>query len=169
MSRAALLICVSYSIRPAEMPDVDFLWEMLSHASHAGLGPTELQVQPELARYVDGWGRPTDLGVVAVNDRTGERAGAAWLRLLIGDAKGYGYVDDTTPELAIAVLPAHRDRGVGGRMLAQLLDAARETFTAVSLSVRVDNPARRLYERIGFRTVTGNEVTSVTMRIVLNA
>jgi ribosomal protein S18 acetylase RimI-like enzyme len=169
MSRAALLICVSYSIRPAEMPDVDFLWEMLSHASQAGLGPTELQVQPELARYIDGWGRPTDLGVVAVNDRTGERAGAAWLRLLIGDAKGYGYVDDSTPELAIAVLPAHRDRGLGGRMLAQLLDAARETFSAVSLSVRVDNPARRLYERIGFRTVTGNEVTSVTMRIVLNA
>lgn len=140
MSRA--VAAVSYSFRRAGVDEADFLWEMLSDASHAGLDPGELRERPELARYVDGWGRPTDLGVIAVESRNGERVGAAWLRLLTGDAKGYGYVDDATPELAIAVRAAHRGRGVGGRMLAQLLESAGGTFGAVSLSVRADNPAR---------------------------
>ena len=150
-----------YSFRPVDVGDVDFLWEMLAHASHAGLGPGELRERPELARYVDGWGRRDDLGVIAVDDDTGERVGAAWLRLLTGDAKGYGYVDDHTPELALAVLPGHRGRGVGERLLHDLLEAARGTFPAVSLSVRTDNPARGLYERAGFRTIPAGE--SLTM------
>ena len=170
---------MTYSFRRARVDDVDFLWEMLYHASYAAdervpdAGP--LHEHAVLARYVEGWGRPTDLGVVAVDDGTGERIGAAWLRLLTGEAKGFGYVDDDTPELAIAVVPGHRGRGVGERLLAELLDAARGSFGAVSLSVRADNPARRLYERAGFRTVheteVGNEAgsTSVTMKIELSA
>ncbi len=157
-----------YSLRRAGVDDVDFLWEMLYHASYAAeLGvpsPAALRDHSDLARYVDGWGRPTDLGVIAVDAETGERAGAAWLRLLTGNAKGYGYVDDDTPELAIAVLPAHRGKGVGGQLLRELLDAARGTLRAVSRSVRADNPARRLYERIGFRTVYAAGA-SVTMMV----
>jgi ribosomal protein S18 acetylase RimI-like enzyme len=160
---------VTYSLRRAGTDDVEFLWELLSYASHSGVDPGALRDAPELARYVEGWGRPTDLGVVAVDAATGEGVGAAWLRLLAGDAKGYGYVDDTTPELVVAVLPAHRGGGIGARLLTALLDAARGTFDAVSLSVRADNPARRLYERLGFRTVGESDVgaTSVTMRIGL--
>jgi ribosomal protein S18 acetylase RimI-like enzyme len=157
------------SFRRASVDDVDFLWEMLYHASYAAdlgaPGPGALREHPELARYVDGWGRRADLGVIAVDDETDERVGAAWLRLLTGDAKGYGYVDDDTPELAIAVLPAHRGQGVGEQLLRELLDAARGTSRAVSLSVRTDNPARRLYERVGFRTVPGTDPAgaSITM------
>lgn len=49
-----------------------------------------------------------------------------------------------------------------------LLDAARPSYGAVSLSVRVDNPALRLYERLGFTVVPDTELahdgtTSVTM------
>jgi len=159
---------VRYSLRRAVVDDVDFLWAMLYHASHAAeLGvpsPAALRDRPELARYVEGWGRPTDLGVIAVDAETGERAGAAWLHLLTGDAHGYGYVDDDTPELAIAVLPAHRATGLGEQLLRELLDAARGTFGALSLSVRAENPARRLYERIGFRTVYAAGA-SVTMMV----
>jgi ribosomal protein S18 acetylase RimI-like enzyme len=112
---------------------------------------------PELARYVEGWGNRTDLGVIAVEQDAREPVGAAWLRLLTGEAKGYGFVDDDTPELAIAVLPDHRGRGLGGRLLRELLDSAASRFSAVSLSVRADNPARRLYERAGFRVVVESE------------
>jgi ribosomal protein S18 acetylase RimI-like enzyme len=159
---------VRYSLRRAGVDDVDFLWAMLYEASYAAeLGvpsPAALRVHPVLARYVDGWGRPTDLGVVAVEPETGERVGAAWLRLLTGDVKGFGYVDDDTPELAIAVIPTHRGRGIGAQLLRSLLEAGRGNFRAVSLSVRTDNPARRLYERIGFRVVHPAGA-SVTMRI----
>ena len=61
-------------------------------------------------------------------------------------------------------------------MLRELLDAARGSFDAASLSVRADNPAVRLYERMGFRVVGGNteaedgavaEPASLTMTIDL--
>jgi ribosomal protein S18 acetylase RimI-like enzyme len=160
---------VGYSVRPATADDVDFLWAMLYEASYAaddGMADlTALRRHPVLPRYVEGWGERTDLVVVARADDTRERVGAAWVRLLIGDATGYGYVDNKTPELAIAVAPGHRGRGLGGRMLRELLDAATGAFGAVSLSVRADNPALRLYERTGFRIVEGtDEGPSFTMR-----
>ena len=85
------------------------------------------------------------------------------------DEAAYGYVDDRTPELAIAVDPGRSGQGIGGAMLARLLSEAERRFAAVSLSVRADNDARRLYERFGFRPVDGREVenrvggTSITM------
>jgi ribosomal protein S18 acetylase RimI-like enzyme len=168
---------MAYSVRPATEDDAGFLWAMLYEASYAAeYGVPDvaaLRGQPEQARYVEGWGSRTDLGIVAVKDDTREPVGAAWLRLLTREAKGYGYVDDDTPELAIAVLPGHRSRGLGGRMLGELLEAATGSFGAVSLSVRADNPARRLYERTGFRVVGGTDAerasvgTSVTMKIEL--
>ena len=166
---------MSYLLRRAGTDDVGFLWVALYYASHAAeLGiqdPETLADHPELARYVDGWGtRAGDVAVVAVDIDTGDPVGAAWLRLLTGDAKGYGYVDDDTPELAIAVVPGHRDHGLGERLLRELLDAAGTDFDAVSLSVRADNPARRLYERTGFRVVPRGDASqsgSLTMRLPL--
>jgi ribosomal protein S18 acetylase RimI-like enzyme len=165
---------VAYSLRRATADDVDFLWAMLYEASYAaddGIAEVAaLRRHPVLPRYVEAWGERADLGVVAVDDSTGKRVGAAWLRLLTGDATGYGYVDDDTPEVAIAVAPGHRGRGLGARMLWELLDAAAGSFGAVSLSVRADNPARRLYERTGFRIVGGaDEGPSLTMRKELGA
>src|SRR5205814_958739 len=111
----------------------------------------------EIRRYVDGWGRNDDLGVVAFHPHMWELIGAAWLRLLTGDERGYGWVDDETPELTIAVLPEYRGNGVGKRLLAQLLELARPRYNTVSLSVSRENPARRLYERAGFETVAVDE------------
>jgi ribosomal protein S18 acetylase RimI-like enzyme len=167
---------MGYSLRRARVSDIDFLWVMLYEAAHAAddgvPDAAALRGHPMLARYVEGWGRRNDLGVVASDDETGELVGAAWVRLLTGDAKGYGYVDDDTPELAIAVVPRQRGREVGERMLGELLASAGAAgFRAVSLSVRADNPALRLYERLGFQVVGRSEVpgepaaTSLTMTI----
>jgi ribosomal protein S18 acetylase RimI-like enzyme len=47
-----------------------------------------------------------------------------------------------------------RGRGIGGALLTALCDAARrEGAPALSLSVELDNPARRLYERLGFEAL----------------
>lgn len=125
--------------------------------------PREVIHRPELARYVKAWGRGGDMGLVAVEVRSGEPIGAAWLRLLRGDERGYGYVDDETPELGMAVLPGHRGRGVGSDLLGHLLRSAAGLYRSVSLSVSADNPAVRLYERAGFERVRecGDSLTMV--------
>jgi len=112
----------------------------------------EIVHSPELAHYAAGWGRPGDIGFLAV-DAEALLVGAAWLRLLTGDERGYGWVDDATPELSMAVMPAWRGQGIGTRLLAALWETAAEHYAAVSLSVQADNPAVRLYRRQGFEVV----------------
>lgn len=158
-----------HSVATATPADEPLLWAMLFEASHAAeqnMTSDELRSVPELARYVEGWGRPGDLGVVG---GPSGGAGAAWLRLFPADNPGYGYVDDATPELAIGVASQLRGSGLGTTLLRRLLADARQRYDAVSLSVRQSNPALRLYERLGFDIVPGSHVvnragtTSVTM------
>ena len=115
--------------------------------------PRTIVQRPELARYAAGWGREHDLGFAALDATTGQAAGAAWIRLLSGANRGYGWVDDATPELSIAVLPAWRGRGIGAALLGRLVQAAQPHYRALSLSVARDNPALRLYRRLGFEGV----------------
>ena len=143
-------------LREATREDEPFLWEALYHALYTPPGrpaPDRAIVRlPEIARYVAGWGREGDLGVVA--SEVGQPVGAAWLRVWRGKDKGYGYIDDDTPELSIAMLPAWRGQGIGSRLMAALLGRARGKFAGVSLSVTISNPAARLYERHGFVIVS---------------
>ena len=50
----------------------------------------------------------------------------------------------------IALLPSSRRRGLGGAIIAALLAAATQAAVEVALTVEQGNPARRLYERLGF-------------------
>lgn len=155
-----------YSIRAVTKADEPFLWEMLYQAIHVPEGvpapPREIIYEPKLARYVKDWGVPGDYGLVALVQETQQPVGATWLRLLVGEEGGYGYVDDQTPELNIAVLPEYRGKGFGTALLKQLLTTARENFPAVSLSVSPTNPAMELYKRLGFEVV-GESGTSLIM------
>jgi len=101
---------------------------------------------------VRGWGRPGDTAVIALEG--GFPVGAAWYRVFGPEEPGYGFVDERTPELAIAVVPSKRGHGVGDEMLKELLGKAREAgYERLSLSVEPGNPARKLYERHGFEVV----------------
>lgn len=141
------------------------IWQMLMHAAHED-SLEALQWQPELARYAAGWGRSGDLGIVAIAEAT--PIGAAWLRQWTLANRGFGFVDTAIPEMAIAVLPEYRGQGVGTQLVIQLLWAAREYYPAVSLNVRADNPARRLYERLGFRKVPDSDMVNRTGGVSFN-
>lgn len=162
----------SYSIRQLSHTDQQFLWEILYQSLHVPEGdpafPRDVVNQPEIAKYVSAWGRDGDMGFIAIDAGSGEPIGAAWLRLLKGDERGYGYVDDETPELGMAVLPGYRGRGVGSDLLGRLLESAGAVYRAVCLSVSADNPAVRLYARAGFERVC-EYGTSLTMIKRLNA
>lgn len=148
---------MGHAIRRLSPSDQQFLWEMLYQSLHVPEGdppfPRDVIDRPEVAKYVEAWGRASDVGFVAEDVCSGEPVGAAWLRLLAGDEKGYGYVDDETPELGMAVLPSYRGRGVGSDILGRLLVEAAAVYRSVCLSVSADNPAVRLYERAGFERV----------------
>ena len=117
----------------------------------------------QLARYVEGFGRPGDFGVVA--EEGAEPLGAAWWRYFQAGAPGWGFVDEATPE--ISVLPSHRRRGIGTALLGALQREARiQRIDRLSLSVEQDNPAIALYERLGFRPLDG-ERSALTMVIEL--
>ena len=146
------------NVRPAGPGDVEFLKKMLYEAAAWNSDwPRERMIaalaDPMLERYHRDWGRGGDGGVIAELD--GEPVGAAWYRLFTEEEPGWGFVDEKTPELGIAVVPLHRRRGIGETLLRALMVQAREDgFQALSLSVAVHNRSRMMYERAGFERVS---------------
>ena len=142
-------------LRPLLPSDQPFLWEMLYQALFVppGGAPFARAIldDPDIACYVRGWGRPGDWGLLACDGAIS--AGAIWLRQWSGDEKGYGYVSSAIPELSIALLPEVRKMGLGTRMIKTVISMAQERFPGLSLSVVESSPARRRYEKLGFRPV----------------
>ena len=139
-------------VRAATAADLPFLQAMLYEAStwrpEAQPPPETVLANPHVARYLSGWGRLGDHGVICED---GRQLGAAWLRLFPADEPGYGFAGPDVPELTIGVEPASRGRGVGTRLLEALIEIASiGGYRAISLSVEPDNLARQLYERLGF-------------------
>ena len=144
-------------IRPVRLDDEPFLWRCMAIAAHEASAEAVAAI-PSAARYVEGWGRPGDFGLVAELDEA--PAGAAWARQFAPADRPHVFVDEHTPELVIAVLPEARGRGVGRRLLHALAERARNRHSALCLTVRVGNPAQRLYERAGFELLPGSERTN---------
>ncbi len=108
----------------------------------------EVLADPRYAMYLTGWPRPGDYGLVAEQDG---RLGAAWYRTYTEVSHGYGFVAEDVPELSIAVIASRRHEGIGRRLLVDLVEASEtQGYRALSLSVNDGNPARRLYESVGF-------------------
>jgi len=129
---------------------------MLRHAYH-----WRMAQDPDLPvfRYVQNWGRRGDAGVVAFEGPN--VYGAAWYRLFTAGEPGFGFVDEETPELTIAVVPSHRGHGTGAELLEALLVRARsDGFPRVSLSAEAGQT--RFYERHGFHELHREDGT-VTM------
>ncbi len=141
-------------IRKGSPADVPFMRSMLAHAYAWRVNQFEAEIP--LTRYVDNWGRAGDAAVIATEG--GHRVGAAWLRRFKASEPGYGFVDERTPELTIAIVPSRRRHGVGQELLNALLDRAREEgHGTISLSVEADSPAVAFYERNGFDAVGESE------------
>ncbi len=82
----------------------------------------------------------------------------ARLDLILEDEEPIGrlYVARWEEEIRImdiALLPEHRNRGIGSYWIAELLREAAESAKSLSIHVERYNPALGLYQRLGFRTV----------------
>ena len=58
----------------------------------------------------------------------------------------------------IALLPEHRGKGIGSRLLTDLLTEASGAGKPVQIHVERLNQARRLYDRLGFRQIADQGV-----------
>jgi GNAT superfamily N-acetyltransferase len=80
--------------------------------------------------------------------------------ILVGDEPvGRLYIDRRLDEIRgvdIALLPHWRGHGIGTLLINDLLDEAAGTGRPFRLQVQQGNPARRLYVRLGFRTVSSS-------------
>ena len=87
-----------------------------------------------------------------------QRPAAAFDVIVVGGAPaGRLYVDRSGDELRIvdiALLPAHRGRGVGALLIRRVLDEGSETGRPVTIHVERGNRARALYERLGFSQIS---------------
>ena len=151
-------------IRRGNRQDVRFLRDMLRHAFYWRSGGTI--EESSLWRYVAGWGRRGDAAVIALEG--GFPIGAAWFRLFPQDEPGFGFVDEQTPEVAVAVVPSRRGRGIGSELMDSLLELAKEQgYGALSLSVADDSPAMHVFEKHGFEKTQQTD-GSWTMRANLS-
>lgn len=158
---------MNYMVRPLTDEDVPFMWDMLYESMYVPVGQEpfsrDILQEPSIAKYAEHWGRPGDIGWVAVTEE-GERMGTITARIFPENNHGYGFVGADIPEMGMALHSAYRGQGVGTALMQALFDELhRSGYTRVSLSVDPNNTAAvKLYRRFGFEEV-GTVDTSVTM------
>ena len=141
---------MNVNIRRMRPDEAGLLREFLYQAIYLPAGteppPRSVVDLPELRVYTENFGtRPGDFCLVAEVD--GQVVGAAWSRIM----EDYGHIDNDTPSLALSLLPDCRGQGIGTRLLNGLLALLQnQGYQRASLSVQIENPALRLYQRAGF-------------------
>ena len=154
-------------IRPLTSAEIPFLAEMLYTALFVRPGdapfPKEIIRRPKLAKYIKNWGSYSfDQAIVAASGD--QLVGAVWGRLFSVEHPGYGFIDERTPEITIAIKPAFRGQAIGTLLLHAIEIPYQELgVTALSLSVDQLSPAIPLYLRCGYQ-IHAEEGTAYTMR-----
>jgi ribosomal protein S18 acetylase RimI-like enzyme len=139
-------------IRPADAPSLkDFLALAFTEPGD-GAAPEKLLEKPEHRRYLENWGQPGDLGFFVALKKEKKPIGAGWFRQFSKEEPGLGFVDESIPELILAVLPEYQNQGLGRHLLTRLINQARlEGYPGLSVTVHKNNPAKGLYDRLDFK------------------
>lgn len=124
--------------------------------------PKSIIENPDIKKYVDKWNQnQDDLAIVAICEN--ELIGAIWGRKFKYEKRGYGYIDEETPEIGIAVKSNFRNRGIGSALLSQIENEySKRGIENLSLSVDKLSPVKKLYERCGY-TFFEEQGTAITM------
>jgi ribosomal protein S18 acetylase RimI-like enzyme len=142
-------------LRDSQHSDIPFLRKMLYEAVfwRASVNKPSFEeglAYPEVSKALADWGkRDGDTAVVATSNSI--PVGAAWYRFWTDSNFTRGYIDESTPVLAIGVHSDYRHQGIGKKMIEWLIDyASKHSIQKISLSVSKDNYAIDLYKQQGF-------------------
>ena len=159
---------MDYTIRPLRSDERHLLEDFLYEAIYVpegfeGTVPRSIiHDDPKCCAAFECFGDlPDDRALVAEVD--GRVVGACWVRT----TDEYGHIDDETPSFSISLYAQYRGQGIGGALMRQMLDELREAgYARASLSVQKENPALRLYERLGFRIIGDGEDETEWMMVI---
>jgi ribosomal protein S18 acetylase RimI-like enzyme len=126
----AFLVELYASVREAELAHVP--WDEAARRAFV-----EQQYAAQDAHYRGNYPGAT-LDVIEID---GERAGRFFVHRGPSDIR----------IMDIALLPAFRGRGIGTGLLGTLIAEAEGSARTLSIHVEANNPARALYDRLGFR------------------
>ncbi len=109
----------------------DFLYEAIFIPEGVESPSRDIVEKPELRVYTDGFGTmPGDNCLVATHEE--KIVGAVWTRIM----HDYGHVDDETPSFAVSLYKEYRGKGIGTRLMAEMLDILRnQGYKVASLAV----------------------------------
>jgi len=95
---------------------------------------------PEIDVYIRDFGKLND-DYCLVADLKGEIIGAVWIRILAGKSKvkGYGNIDEQTPEFAISLSKEYRNHGIGTLLMQKMLAYLKETADFLNISYKKVN------------------------------
>ena len=145
---------MDFKIRTLETRDIPFMREMVYQSLFVPKGkkpfPRSILEEPFISKYVDGWReKSSDIGLIA--ERDNQSIGAIWLCLFDEAHKGFGYVDDETSEISIALIEEFLGNRIGTALMLELEAQAKDYgYRKLCLSVDPRNPTRRLYQRFGY-------------------
>jgi GNAT superfamily N-acetyltransferase len=135
-------------LRAATPDDDSFVVEMARHACVIEDRPLPDPDDDEVLEMLP----PPGVVPIIAQTYDGTPVGAVWTYYgsppLRCDAAGV-----PLPELCIAVAAGHRGAGIGGRLLDALFEILARDYETMCTNVHVGNPAKRVYERKGFRAV----------------
>lgn len=135
----------------------DMLYEAIYKSDDNNLISRSVLDVPEVNAYIKDFGKHKD-DYCLVADIDGEIIGAVWIRILSGNVKGFGYVDDQTSELATSLFKEYRGQGIGTRLMKEMIEYLRKAnYKQTSLSVQKENYAVKLYLKMGFEIIKEND------------
>jgi len=137
-------------LRPAGEADLDFLYLLYTSSRADEMAMLDWSIQEKEAFL--------RMQFDAQHQYYHERFSAAKFDIIEFDNETIGrlYVDRRADEIRIidiALLPEYRGKGIGGKFMESLIDEAAGSQLSVTIHVEHNNPAMRLYQRLGFRHI----------------
>lgn len=142
-------------IRKNEIGELeDLLYEAIFQLDEANPIPRTILQVPEVYAYIKDFGTQKD-DYCFVADFKEKIIGAVWVRIIAGEVKGYGNIDNKTPEFSISLLKKYRNKGIGTALMNRMIEHLTEKgYSQASLSVQKANYAVKLYKKNGFEIIS---------------